>query len=187
MSFAAILLLAVGLAMDATAVAAARGLAAGRVRFAEALRLAALFGFFQAAMPCVGWLVGDRFGTALAAWDHWIAFVLLVGIGLHMLWEAAHPADGAVHGSFELRTLLLLAVATSIDALAAGVTLPLLHAPMGLTLATIGGVTFTLSLGGVYAGRRFGARLGARLDALGGVVLVGLGVRTLVLHFMGRG
>ena len=188
-SLVSILLLAVGLAMDATAVAAARGLAVREVRFADALRLALFFGAFQAAMPFLGWVAGARFGRALAAWDHWIAFALLGGIGAKMLWEAAHPdADDAPddRAGFDTRTLLVLAVATSIDALAAGVTLPLLHAPMALTLSAIGLVTFALSLAGVYAGRRFGARLGPRLDALGGVVLIGIGARILALHLAGR-
>ena len=188
MSFASILLLAIGLAMDATAVAAARGLAAPQAPWSDALRLALLFGAFQAGMPLLGWMAGARIGPWIAAWDHWIAFALLAGIGGKMLWEAFRGDEEASPegGSFRLRALLLLAVATSIDALAVGVTLPLLRAPLPLTIATIGVTTALLSLAGVYAGRRFGARLGRHLDAFGGLVLIGIGARILVQHLSGR-
>lgn len=188
MSFASILLLAVGLAMDAMAVAAARGLAAPQAPWSDALRLALLFGAFQAGMPLLGWVAGARIGPWIAAWDHWIAFALLGGIGGKMLWEAFRGDEEASPegGSFRLRALLVLAVATSIDALAVGVTLPLLRAPLLLTIATIGVTTALLSLAGVYAGRRFGARLGRRLDAFGGLVLIGIGARILVEHLSGR-
>ena len=188
MSFASILLLAIGLAMDATAVAAARGLAAPQAPWSDALRLALLFGAFQAGMPLLGWMAGARIGPWIAAWDHWIAFALLAGIGGKMLWEAFRGDEEASPegGSFRLRALLLLAVATSIDALAVGVTLPLLRAPLLLTIVTIGVTTTLLSLAGVYAGRRFGARLGRHLDAFGGLVLIGIGARILVQHLSGR-
>ena len=181
----ALLLLAVGLAMDATAVAAARGMAAKRIRAKDVLLVAVLFGGAQAAMPALGWLIGVRVGPLVAAWDHWVVFVVLAAIGGHMIWEARHPAeadtkpDGA---PFAAKVLVLLAVATSIDALAAGFTLPLLDAPFALSLVTIGVVTAVMSAIGVFAGRRFGAALGARLDVIGGLVLIGLGAKVLVEH-----
>lgn len=189
MSFPAILLLAVGLAMDATAVAAARGLAVREVARADALRLALLFGAFQGGMPLLGWLAGAHVGPWIAAWDHWIAFALLAGIGGKMLWEAAHHDEAAEpsEGAFRTGALLVLAVATSVDALAVGVTLPMLRAPLALTAATVGVTTALLSLLGVYAGRRFGERLGPRLDAIGGVVLIGIGARILAQHLGGEG
>lgn len=188
MTFQAIVLLALGLAMDATAVAAARGLAAPRLRARDVALVAALFGGFQALMPLIGWLVGTTVGPLVERWQHWVVFVLLGGIGARMLWEAREAADETDtrgdHDVFDLRVLLLLAVATSIDALAAGVTLPLLRAPMLLSLVTIGVVTAALSAIGLYAGRRFGAALGRKLDVAGGLVLIGLGARTLVEHFL---
>jgi putative Mn2+ efflux pump MntP len=185
MSLAEIVALAVGLAMDATAAAAARGLAARRVRVADVALVAALFGGFQALMPLAGWFLGSAFGPAVAAWDHWIAFALLGGIGGRTLWQAAR--DGDVEGGrdgdpFDPRVLLLLAVATSIDAFAVGVTLPLVHAPLGPSLATIGVTTAVLSALGVAAGRRFGAALGRGLEALGGGILVLLGAKILAEH-----
>lgn len=187
MSFVAVVVLAVGLAMDATAVAAARGLAAERVRARDVLLVAALFGGFQAAMPFVGWLIGATFGRVVEEWDHWIAFVLLGGIGAKMLWEARKPAGerGASGGGgdvFAPKVLVVLAVATSIDALAAGVALPMMGASLAQALATIGVTTAVLSGLGVVVGRRVGDVLGRRLDVFGGVVLIALGVKILVEH-----
>jgi putative Mn2+ efflux pump MntP len=181
MSFLSILWLALGLAMDATAVSAAQALARPP-RAREALLVAAFFGGFQAGMPAIGWFAGERLGRVATAWDPWIAFALLVGLGGKMLWEARRAEDRPEDEAhpYRLRVLLALAIATSIDALAAGVTLPMLHAPMALSLATIGVVTAALSLVGLYAGRRLGAHVGRKLDALGGVALVAIGVKSLL-------
>jgi putative Mn2+ efflux pump MntP len=190
MSFGSILLLAIGLAMDAAAVSAARGLAVPRVLPRHAALVALFFGGFQALMPLVGWLVGSRLGAFVEAWDHWIAFALLGAIGGKMLWEArpganAEEASAPRDDLFGLRIMFVLAVATSIDALAVGVTLPMLGAPLALSLTTIGVTTASLSVAGLYAGRRFGALLGKRLDALGGLVLIGLGTKILLQHLRG--
>lgn len=185
MSFASILLLAVGLAMDAAAVAAGRGLAVPRVLPRHVVRVALFFGGFQALMPLLGWLVGARFGTLVESWDHWIAFVLLGAIGGKMLWEAHAGGPDAEQGPgdpFGLRVMLVLAIATSVDALAVGITLPMLGAPLLLSLVTIGVTTAALSVAGLYAGRRFGALLGRRLDLVGGLVLIGLGTKILIEH-----
>jgi putative Mn2+ efflux pump MntP len=186
MSFLAVLWIAFGLAMDATAVAAARGLTVARVRVIDALRIALLFGGFQALMPAIGWLVGARVGASVAAWDHWIAFVVLAGLGGKMLWEALRggPDEAAAEmgDPFRVALLLPLAIATSLDALAAGFTLPMLSAPFALSLVTIGVVTAVLSAAGLYLGRRLGATLGKRLDAVGGVALIAMGTKILVEH-----
>jgi putative Mn2+ efflux pump MntP len=191
-SFASILLLAFGLSMDATAVAAARGLKLKRIELRHVLLIAGFFGGFQAIMPLLGWLLGSRVGHAIAAWDHWVIFVLLGGIGGKMLWESFRGDEGddsddaaADANAFGLKVLLLLAIATSIDALGAGIVLPLMGAPLGLSLLTIGVTTAILSAAGLFLGHRFGSALGRRLDALGGLVLIGLGVKTLVEHLTG--
>jgi len=186
MKLGSILLLAFGLSMDAMAVAAARGLLVRKIRFRHVALVAGFFGGFQALMPLFGWLLGSRVGKAIEAWDHWVIFALLGGIGAKMLWEAFHHSEEQAAPSeadaFGLRVMLLLAIATSIDALAAGFALPLMGAPLGLSLAAIGVTTAALSALGLFAGHRFGAALGSRLDALGGIVLIGLGVKTLVEH-----
>jgi manganese efflux pump family protein len=188
MKLGAILLLAFGLSMDAMAVAAARGLSVRRIRAKHVALVAGFFGGFQALMPLFGWLLGSHVGKAVAAWDHWIIFLVLGGIGGKMLWEAfrheqAAPLQEA--DAFGLRVMLLLAIATSIDALAAGFTLPLMGAPLGVSLLAIGVTTASLSALGLFAGHRFGAALGRRLDALGGLVLIGLGLKPLLEHLTG--
>jgi putative Mn2+ efflux pump MntP len=165
MKLGAILLLAFGLSMDAMAVSAARGLAVRQIRFRHVALVAVFFGGFQAL----------------------IIFGLLSGIGGKMLWEAVHAGDEAdldEADAFSLRVMLLLAIATSIDALGAGFALPLMGAPLGLSLAAIGITTAILSALGLFAGHRFGAALGRRLDILGGLVLIGLGVKSLIEHLV---
>jgi putative Mn2+ efflux pump MntP len=198
MSVMTLLLLAMGLAMDAMAVSIASALAAPRVRPRDALLLAFMFGLFQALMPVIGWAVGSQFDEYISAWDHWLVFVLLGGIGAKMIHEAFthhHPgvpdAPGAgeaprpERNPFHLGRLTFMALATSIDALAAGVTLPLLEVRMVTAAAVIGGVTFALCLLGVSIGRRFGESLEGKLDIVGGVVLIGLGTKTLIEHLGG--
>ena len=184
MRFTSILFLAVGLSMDAMAVAAARGLLVRRLLPRHAVLVAVFFGGFQAAMPLIGWFIGRSMGAAIQAWDHWVVFVLLAGIGGKMIHEGISPQEDVVDGRnpFAIRVMLLLAIATSIDALAAGITLPLMHAPLALSIITIGVTTGVLSAVGLLVGRHFGARIGPRLDIVGGLVLIGLGARTLLQH-----
>jgi putative Mn2+ efflux pump MntP len=189
MSFWHILLLAVGLAMDATAVAAAKGAAAGSHSNAQdVLRVGVLFGAAQAIMPVFGWVLGQQLGPSVATFDHWIAFVLLAGIGAKMLLDArGDPELESQPPGFGWRVLFGLAIATSIDAFAVGITLPLLGAPFALSICTIGVVTALLSGLGVILGSQAGKLLGKKLDALGGAVLILLGVKILVEHLSGNG
>lgn len=187
MDLASVLLLSVGLAMDAMAVSAARGLAVPALRLPHYLSVALYFGGFQALMPLGGFLLGSTFGHVVEAWDHWIAFGLLGAIGGKMLVEAIRgPGEEEAAAPdvepFAFRVMLPLAIATSIDAFAAGITLPLIAAPPVVSVLSIGVVTGGLSALGLALGRRFGSMLGRRLDAVGGVVLVLLGVKVLVEH-----
>lgn len=175
--------------MDATAVALTSGFTASRVRLRDALLLALLFGVSQGVMPIIGWAAGSHFARSIEAWDHWVAFVLLGGIGAKMLYDAIRTETEDVERTparaadpFHLRMLILLALATSVDALVAGLTLPLLGVPPLLAALVIGLTTFALSLAGVEVGRRFGDRLGRKLDIIGGLVLIGLGFKTLLEH-----
>jgi manganese efflux pump family protein len=180
LSFASLLVLALGLAMDAAAVSAARGMATTTLRLRDALVVGLTFGGFQGVMPILGWLLGSWIGPSVAGWDHWIAFVLLTGIGVKMLLEArAAPEARPLFGA---RVMLLLGVATSIDAFAAGITLPMLGAPLLASALVIGVATALLSAAGLVAGRRLGAMFGRRLDALGGVALILLGAKVLIEH-----
>ncbi len=181
----AALLLAVGLAMDAVAAAAVRGMTADQVRARDVARVALLAGGFQSGMLALGWAAGDRFGSVVARFDHWIAFAILAALGGKALWAAFHPdaADEPTAAApFAWRGLLVLAVATSIDALAAGVTVPLMAAPGGLVIGVVGGVTAVLAGAGVWLGRAVGARLGSKLEIIGGLALIAIGTKILVEH-----
>lgn len=164
--------------MDATAVAAARGLVR---RGREILILPLLFGLFQAGMAALGWGLGAWGGKYVEAYDHWIAFGLLVAIGGKMLYEA-WKGEEAKEDKAGLGTYVVLALATSIDAAAAGITLPLVPVSPGVSILLIGAITAVCSALGYVGGRAVGARLGNRLEILGGLVLIGLGVRVLVQH-----
>ena len=175
--------LAFGLAMDATAVSAARGLAGRRPR--ELILLPALFGGFQSGMSALGWLAGRWAGAYIARWDHWVAFGLLVAIGGKMLvdaWRDGRRPEGEerVPAPATIALYLGLALATSIDAAAAGLTLPLVPVAPWIALVLIGAVTAACSAAGYLAGRFVGERFGARLAVLGGLVLIGIGVDLLV-------
>lgn len=175
--------LSAGLAMDAVAVSVARGVVATQVRLRDAAAVAVIFGGIHALTPTLGWLVGSRFGSFVHSWEHWIAFVLLGGIGMKMLWDARQARgepDAIPEQPFALRVLLVLGVATSIDAFAAGISLPLLGLPLWPSVAVIGVVTAALSVAGLFIGYRFRLLLGRSLDVLGGVVLIGLAVKALV-------
>ncbi len=164
--------------MDATAVAAARGL---HRQASEGVILAVLFGIFQAGMAALGWGLGAWGGPYVEAFDHWIAFVLLVGIGGKMLWEAWRGgADEETKAGFS--TYVVLALATSIDAAAAGITLPLMPVSPWIAIVLIGTITAVCSGLGYLAGRAVGSKLGKGLEVVGGLMLIGLGVRVLVQH-----
>ena len=172
-------MLAFGLAMDATAMAAVRGLG-GRRR--EAVLLPILFGVFQGGMAALGWLLGAWGGEYVVAWDHWIASGLLFVLGGKMFLEAWRSDAEEPTEDASLVMMLGLAVATSIDAAAAGLTLPLLDVTPVVSLTLITVITFACSVVGFAAGKRASSRLGSKLEAVGGVLLVGIGIRILVQH-----
>jgi manganese efflux pump family protein len=175
-----VLVLSVALAMDATAAAASVG--AGSRSFSPVATAALLFGGFQSGMAAAGWWGGARLAAWTASWDHWLAFVLLTLLGMRTIREGLTADPDVEVPSRSLGALVGLALATSLDALAAGITLPVLRAPPLLAIVTIGAVTAGLSLAGGVAGRALGDRFGPKLDLLGGAVLIGLGVKVLLEH-----
>lgn len=175
--------------MDAMAVAASAGITVKSLRFSHFAKVALLFGGFQALMPLLGWLLGSWGGRFVESVDHWIIFGLLAVIGGKMLYEAWPSAPEAEveapqRDPFGLGTMTVLAIATSIDAFAAGVALPLMKAPIALTLVTIGVTTAALSALGLAIGRRVGARFGRKLALVGGLLLIALGVKVLLEHLL---
>ncbi len=176
-----LLFLAVGLAMDAFAVSVCKGLSAKEYRLRHSLTAGAYFGGFQALMPLLGWLLGSQFESVIKSVDHWIAFGLLGLIGANMVREAFGKAE-EVNASFSPKAMLPLAVATSIDALAVGVTFAFLDVNIWLAVALIGGVTFAISAAGVKVGNVFGARFQSKAELAGGIILILLGVKILIEH-----
>ncbi|HEV7658503.1 MAG TPA: manganese efflux pump MntP family protein [Allosphingosinicella sp.] len=181
----ALLLLALALSMDAFAAALAQG-AAGVGRGA-ALRIGAAFGFAQGAMPLLGWALGLAFASMLSAVDHWVALVLLSLLGLRMMREAlSDDSDGGGTRRLAGWALFTAALATSVDAAAAGITLPTIGVPILVSVAVIGATTALLSYGGVLAGRAAGQKLGRYAEAAGGLILIGIGVKIFIEHqFLG--
>ena len=184
MSFLELLLTAVALSMDAFAVSVGKGLSSPSASWREGLICGAYFGGFQALMPLAGYLLVSTFSGYIQRFDHWIAFILLALIGANMIREAFSKEEESMSGSFSVKTMLLLAVATSIDALAVGVTFAFTGAyhSIGLSVTIIGVVTAALSMLGVKAGSLFGARYEKKAELLGGVILILLGVKILFEH-----
>ena len=177
-----LLFLAVGLSMDAFAVSICKGLAMDRVSLAKAFIPGLWFGAFQGLMPLIGWLLGSRFARYITALDHWIAFGLLAILGINMLREAFGGDEEEADASLGLKVMLALAVATSIDALAVGITFAFLEVSILPAVCFIALVTFVISSCGVKIGNLFGMRFRAKAEALGGVILILLGVKILLEH-----
>ena len=173
--------IAVGLSMDACAVAVCKGLAVGQAKLGHCVLAGLYFGGFQAAMPLVGYLLGVRFQSVIVSVDHWIAFVLLGMIGFNMIREATGEEEN-LDPSFRFRAMLPLAVATSIDALAVGVTFAFLQVQIIPAVSFIGITTFVFSALGVAVGARFGGKFGQKAELAGGVILIAMGTKILLEH-----
>lgn len=182
MSFWEIFLIAVGLSMDAFAVAVCKGLSFGRTDLKKTAAVGFYFGGFQALMPCVGYFLGYSFRDKISAVDHWIAFVLLALIGINMAREAVSKEEEKVDASLDIKNMLLLSVATSIDALAVGVTFAFLQVNIWFAAGLIGFITFSLSCLGVKVGSVFGEKFKAKAELAGGVILIFMGLKILLEH-----
>ncbi len=185
MSFWELAVLAIGLSMDAFAVSICKGLASRRMRWDGAAACGVWFGGFQALMPALGYLAGARFFTYIGRFDHWIAFVLLALIGANMLREAFTGEEEKLDAGYRPREMFVLAVATSIDALAVGVSLAMLQVRIVPAVLLIGAVTFVISFLGVRVGNLFGSRWRKGAVIAGGVILILIGVRILIEHLSG--
>lgn len=182
--------IAVGLSMDAFAVSAANGATAKKVSFSFACKLAGAFGLFQALMPFLGWVIGKAGAALISKVDHWIALILLLYLGIKMIWESRKPdeeSETPKDGKLSFKTLLVLAIATSIDALATGIILPgavgaSTLSLIALAVCLIGLTTFVLCLAGVYIGKKFGDLISSKAEIVGGIVLIAIGVKIFVEH-----
>jgi putative Mn2+ efflux pump MntP len=188
MELVVILLIAVGLSMDAFAVSVVAGSVCRELKVGHALRMALFFGGFQAVMPIVGFLAGLGLKGYVLAYDHWIAFGLLAFVGAKMIYESLKidAAEKNIDPS-NLLVLLVLSVATSIDALAIGITLSVLTTSILGAAGIIGLVTFALSYAGIFIGKRFGHFFESKIEILGGLILIAIGFKILISHLIAAG
>lgn len=183
MHIVTIIFIACGLAMDAFAVSITSGLTIKRLRIEHAFRIAFFFGAFQAIMPLIGWLAGLSLQDIIANIDHWIAFGLLSFIGCKMIFESFRMEQSSNRmNPLNLLVLLMLSIATSIDALAVGVSLAFLRVSIITPIILIGSITFLLSFLGTFVGHRFGHFFEQKIEIIGGIILIGIGVKILVEH-----
>lgn len=173
--------IAVGLSMDAFAVAICKGLSVKKVSVKHGLIVGLYFGGFQAVMPLLGYLLGSGFAKYIEAFDHWVAFILLGIIGINMIRESREKEE-ELNASFGLKAMLPMAVATSIDALAVGISFAFMRVQIGWAVLFIGVTTFTLSAIGVKLGNLFGAKYKSKAELFGGIVLILLGTKILLEH-----
>lgn len=177
-----LLILAVGLAMDAFAVSICKGLSLPKISVKHGLIVGVWFGGFQALMPLIGYFLGNQFEDKITAVDHWIAFVLLGFIGFNMIKEAMSKEEEVSDCSLSVSSMFVLAIATSIDALAVGITFAFLQVDIMFAISMIGIVTFALSMAGVFIGNAFGSRYQHKAEFFGGVILILLGMKILLEH-----
>lgn len=185
MDIFSILIIALGLAMDAFAVSIASGAGLRKCELKTVLRIALFFGTFQGIMPVIGWAASQHFKGYVAGIDHWIAFALLVGVGIKMIYESQKiRADEPEICAISNATLFILAIATSIDALAVGLSISFIDVAIAGPALLIGGVTFILSTAGVYIGDRIGHCFEGKIEILGGILLIGIGAKILLEHLL---
>lgn len=177
-----LILLAVGLSMDACAVAICKGLALRKVNAKQMLTVGLWFGGFQGLMPLLGYLLASLFANVIRSVDHWVAFALLGFIGVNMICEALSKEKEEADPSLSFRTMLVMAIATSIDAMAVGISFAFLDVQIVPAVSLIGVITFALSVAGVKLGAAFGCRFKSRAELAGGVILISLGLKILIEH-----
>lgn len=177
-----ILLISVGLAMDAFAVAICKGLAMTKMSWKKAIIISVYFGGFQALMPIIGFFLGTTFDHFITSFDHWVVLILLSAIGINMIKEALEKGSENFDDKVNAKTMVILATATSIDALAIGITFACLRVQILLPIFTIGTITFVLSLIGVKIGNKFGDKYKSKAEFTGGIILILLGIKIVLEH-----
>lgn len=183
MDLITVILIAIGLSMDAVAVAVCLGGTNARVSFYGAVTIALWFGIFQAVMPVLGWMVGVTLKELITSIDHWIAFLILLFIGVKMIYESYHNKPNVrTAGAIKLNVLFLLSIATSIDALAVGISFAFMDIEIVNPVIIIGFITFILSLIGIYLGKKAGILFAKRIEVVGGIILILIGTRILFQH-----
>lgn len=185
MDILSIIIIGIGLAMDCFAVSVSKGVCAKKFFFWHTFRMAFLFGLFQSVMPLIGFFAGGSFLKQIKDYDHWIAFILLSAIGIKMIYEGVIQKDPdcvTTPNPFKLKSLLVLALATSIDALATGIVFISFPDIIWIAVILIGGISFLFTFIGMYIGIHFGKRFHINVELLGGLILIGIGTKILIEH-----
>lgn len=177
-----ILLIAIGLSFDTFAVSVSSGLYIREIQFLQAVKIAVVLAFFQAIMPLAGWLGGIQIEKYISEVDHWIAFGLLALLGLKMIIDSLSANRDNKLNPLMLRVLIMMAIATSIDALVVGLSFAFIKTNIVSAILIIGFVTFIFSMTGMLAGKKVGGKLGTRMEILGGIILIAIGLKVLVSH-----
>ena len=177
-----IILISIGLAMDAFAVSVCKGLSMKKMNWENAIIIGLYFGIFQAAMPSIGFLLGTKFSGIVESIDHWISFILLLIIGGNMIKESFDDEEEKRNDKIDIKTMLILSIATSIDALVVGITFAFFETNIILSVTIIGLVTFVLSMLGVKIGNKFGDKFQNKAELTGGIILILIGLRILLEH-----
>ena len=179
-----LIVLSIGLAMDAFAVSICKGLSMPRMKWKNAIIIGLYFGYFQALMPALGYLLGVNFQDRISNIDHWVAFILLAVIGINMIKEAISKDNDVHNDSIKFKDMIVLAIATSIDALAVGITFAFLNVNLILAISLIGVITFIISVLGVKVGNIFGDKYEKKAEFAGGIILILLGIKILLEHLL---
>jgi manganese efflux pump family protein len=182
MGIIALVLLGIGLSFDTFAVSVSCGLIEKKIRFLEATRIAFIFAIFQALMPVLGWFLGLSIKNYIVQVDHWVAFGLLLLVGLKMIYESISDTSEKTFNPQDIKIILMFAVATTIDALAVGVTFAFLNVKMIMAAFVIGSITYLVSMLGILFGKKSGAYFGKKIEIAGGLILIAIGVKILVEH-----
>ena len=187
MNIAEVILMAVALAMDALAVSICKGMTIKKLTTEHILKCGLYFGGFQMLMPIIGYFIGRTFAQVISSFDHWVVFAILAALGVHMIigvFKEEKEENEEKHADFSHKTMVVLAIATSIDAMAIGVSLSIMCAAIWVNAAIIGGITFAITAVGVAVGHKFGNKLGAKAELIGGFILIGVGLRVLIEHLV---
>ena len=182
MNYTEIFLIAIGLSMDAFAVSLANGIIIKKIRLSDCLKFGLFFGIFQFIMPAIGWGLGTTVSGYISAFDHWIAFLLLGFIGVKMIYESLKSDDDGEEKSLGFVNMTILAIATSIDALAVGISFAVMETRIFISSIIIGITTFIISFSGVILGKRLGVKLKTGAEVFGGIILISIGLKILIEH-----
>ena len=185
MDIITILLIAIGLSFDTFAVSVSTGLIIKHIKFWQAIKVAFVLAFLQAVMPLFGWFAGNQISSLIGNFDHWIAFILLVILGIKMIIESFKPDEQKNNfNPLKFTVLIGMGIATSIDALVVGISFAFLQTNIWLAIAIIGGVTFLVAMLGMLFGKNVGSRFGKRIEILGGIILIIIGLKILLSHII---